>query len=296
MKSFWMNWNTQVLRSPEDEGAGGASSYDGEGGSPAPEQPDRLAALENRLGSMAKILEDFSSNQTRQAAQSELQKFESTLTGRVTEGNTKIAAAETALAEAFDSGDGMAIARAQRVLSEAVSARDHAKLQLDNFALRKREEERRHGGSEGAAGRGQQQPGGNLDTTNLNAWKSRNSSWYGVDEKMTATAHAVSARIANAGAIPVGSPEYFAAIDREVKRVHPDRFNGTPNTAAGGAGGGASAGSPGRGRISQSTIDAWKRMGIDTNDAKTVERMLGHRAMLADKGILSAQPVMDRVK
>jgi hypothetical protein len=114
---------------------------------------------------------------------------------------------------------------------------------------------------------------------------------------MTDKAHDIHGRIVSAGAIAVGSPEYFETIDRQMKQSYPDRFGGTPATASGDSGGGrGGGGSPAQGRIPQSVIEGWKRMGIDTSDKAVVERMIGHRSKLVDKGILTPTPVYDRVK
>lgn len=287
-------WASMILRKPEDEGAGGASSYDGEGTTPAPDL-NRVAALEARLGSMAQQMGALLEGQRTRDAQQQLSQFEGQLNSRVAETESAVTSAEAALAEAFDGGDGTQIARAQRVLAEAVTAKEQAKLNKSNYDLRRREEERRQGGGGNPAGAPQQQADAASDTTNLNSWKNRHRSWYGVDSDMTQYAHSVSDRIRNAGAVAVGSTEYFEIIDRELRNKFPDRLSGTPQTAGGGGGGGT-APSAGRGRIPSSVLDGWRRMGLNTADPKVVERLVGHRQGLVDKGILSAQPVSGPIK
>ena len=282
-----MFWIKDVLRSPADEGAGGAPDYSGEGGSSAPDQTDRMSALEERIGSMAKLFGDYVNDQQSRTAKTELENFGRTLQGRVNEAAAAITTAEVALSEAYDAGDGTAIARAQRVLTEKVTAKAQAEQALTNYTSRQQEAERRTGG----AGNPGTQP--EADTTNLEQWKSKHRDWYGVDTEMTKAAHDINGRIRAAGVIPVGSKEYFAVIDREMKAKFPDRLSGTPQVASGGGGSQPSTG--GRGRIAQSIVDGWRRMGINVDDAATVQRMIGHRQKLADKGILSATPVTDRI-
>jgi len=55
---------------------------------------------------------------------------------------------------------------------------------------------------------------------------------YGVDTDMTKAAHEVDRSIREAGVIPVGSQEYFKAIDRQMAQKYPDRFRSPPDTAA----------------------------------------------------------------
>ena len=105
---------------------------------------------------------------------------------------------------------------------------------------------------------------------------------------MTRAAHEIDGRIRAAGAIPVGSKEYFKAIDREMSSRFPDKFGGTPTTAGGGGGGGTS---PRKGRIAQSIVEGWRRMGINVNDPKVIERMTKHRELAVSKGILPQEPV-----
>lgn len=295
MSIFTNPWFKEVLRSPEDEGAGGASSQDGEGGSPAPdigEVASRVDGFGQRIQGMEKLLNDFVNGQRQQVQRSELQQFERTLNDRLAEAKTAVTKAETALAEAVDGGEGIEIARAQRTLNEALLAQDRANQHVENYKARVKEQEQRAGGHRQES-MTEQTPQNNLDTTNLNAWKSKHRSWYGVDTEMTKAAHEVSDRIRAAGAIPVGSQEYFATIDREMKNKFPDRLGGAPTTAAGG-GQGRGEGQR-KGRIAQSIVDGWRRMGINTDDPKTVERMMGHRDKLVQKGILTQEPVTDRI-
>lgn len=283
-----MNWNKQVLRSVEDEGAGGAGSYDPEGGSAAPNTEAKLSAFEQRLAGMANQLTEFMNGQRQNQTRDQIAGYERQLTTSVADHDRKVSAAEAALSEAFDGGEGPAVAKAQRLLSEAIIEKQRAVSTLETFRAKAQEAEKRPGGSSGAPGSAQ--TADTNDTANLNQWKSKHKTWYGVDADMTKAAHAVDARIREAGAIPVGSKEYFGAIDREMAKQFPDRFGGTPPTM--GASGGATAGSGAyRGRIPQSVISGWARMGINTSDPKTIERMMKHRQTAVGKGMLPQEPI-----
>lgn len=287
-------WNRQILRSAEGEGAGGAAPTGAEGGSPAPDNTGRqLSAFEQRLDNMSKQLGDFMSSQKQDKTKSEIAGYDSQLTSALREKETAVSTAEKALADAYDSGEGAAVARAQRELNEAINAKDTAKRTLDTFRTKARELERRDGGSQGNPGNAQQS-GGSDDPTNLNAWKSKHASWYGVDNEMTKAAHAVDQRIRTAGVLAVGSKEYFNAIDREMKSQFPDKFGGTPPTSGGG-GGNQNHGSGYQGRVPSSVLQGWQRMGIDTSNPETVKRMLSNRQKAVDKGILSAEPVQGSI-
>jgi hypothetical protein len=146
------------------------------------------------------------------------------------------------------------------------------------------EGEKRQGGSEGSP---------NLDTTNLDNWKQRHASWYGVDKDMTAKAHQIDGQIRAAGVYPVGSVEYFNAIDREMRRLYPDKLTGSPATAGGG---GAPPVRSGGGRVAASVMEGWRRMGINVSDPKVVARMLQHREVAVSKGILPQVPVTSAIR
>lgn len=282
-----MNWNKQVLRSVEDEGAGGAGSHDPEGGSSAPNTATKLDAFEQRLTGMANQLTEFMNGQKQNQTRDQIAGYERQLHGAVLEHDRRVTAAEAALSEAFDGGEGAAVAKAQRVLSEAILAKQTAQTTLATFQTKAKEAEKRQGGSSGAPGAAQSEEP--QDTANLNQWKSKHKTWYGVDADMTKAAHAVDARIREAGAIPVGSKEYFGAIDREMAKQFPDRLGGTPPTMGGN--GGSAPSNAYRGRIPQSVINGWSRMGINTSDPKTIERMMKHRQTAVGKGMLPAEQV-----
>jgi hypothetical protein len=135
-----------------------------------------------------------------------------------------------------------------------------------------------------------------LDTTNLDGWKTKHSSWYGVDKDMTKAAHELDASIRSNGVLSPGTKEYFDAIDRQMKQKFPDRFGDTaPTGGASRAGGGAGNEAPGQTRIPASIAEGYRRMGINIDDPKVAQRMVKNRATAVDKGWLPERADMGRV-
>ena len=151
-----------------------------------------------------------------------------------------------------------------------------------------KEAEKRDGGKR------EEPEGGDLDTTNLDSWRTKHSSWYGVDKDMTKAAHEIDAQIRGAGVLEAGSKEYFDAIDRQMSQKFPDQFKGTPRT---GSGGGAPVTSGGQRqvRIPASVADGYRRMGINIDDPKVAQRMVKNRERAVDKGWLPEQPASGRL-
>jgi ElaB/YqjD/DUF883 family membrane-anchored ribosome-binding protein len=271
------------------------------GGGGDPQQPVQqpavdLSPIEDRLNRITQAITGLTRDQETREVQSRINTVETQLRQRMTQAETAVTLAERKVAQAYDSGDGTQIARANRELTETIANRESIKADIREFDRYKKDADRQR-----PAPQTQQQPQageeGAKDTRNLNDWKTRNSSWYGVDADMTKAAHEVDKSIREAGVIPVGSQEYFKAIDRQMAQKYPDRFRSTPNTA--GAGDGRQP-APQRqtGRIPQSVLDSWSRMGIDVNDNKTLERMVRNQQALVAKGILPQErqygPVMTR--
>lgn len=244
-----------------------------------------LSPIEDRLNRITSAITGLTRDNEAREIQSRLSSHEQGLRQRVAQADTAVTLAERRVAEAYDSGDGVTIARANRQMTEAIANRESVKAEVQEFDRRKKELDRQR-----AAPQPQQQPQvadeGAKDTRNLNDWKSRNSSWYGVDTEMTKAAHEVDRSIREAGVIPVGSQEYFKAIDRQMTQRYPDKMRSTPETAGGGGGQRQTPQRQGGGRIPQSVIDGWSRMGINVNDDKTLQRMIRNQEALVAKGIL----------
>lgn len=259
-----------------------------------PAGPD-LSKIEQRLDGVTKALRGMESEQKTREQKSRLATQEAHLASQVHQTKRAVDAAERDLSAAFDTGDGAAIAKAQRALTERVAERERASNAQQYFKSQIKETESRSGGSSGNPGDARPQET-ELDTTNLNNWKKKHGSWYGVDTEMTKAAHEVSDRIVKNGVITVGSPEYFEAIDRQMSQRFPSKFGSAPETAGGGGSedGRRERGSS-TGRIPREVIDGWARMGINVDDDKTLQRMVKNRQSLADKGILPGEPAYGRV-
>lgn len=210
-----------------------------------------------------------------------------------------VESAEQALASAHEDSDGPAIARAQRLLSEAVSRKSEAQRVMgEHQAARRRYE----AALKAPAKSDERTPPANAeaeDFTNLRDWQNTHREWYGVDDEMTKAAHEIDQKIRRAGVIPVGSQQYFQAIDRQMQKRFPSRMGRQPENASSGNGGATGArqnGGGGSGRISASVLDGWRRMGINIDDPKIMERMVTSRQQAVSKGLLPSQPATGRVR
>lgn len=257
-----------------------------------------LSPIEQRLNriteSVAALTKRDQDREVR-AASERLKGYEAQIANAIRDAEGAVDAAERAMAQAHEDGDPLSIAKATRRLTDAVAEREAVRLEKREFDRAKAaQQERRTGGSEGARGQRTEPAQGTRDTTNLNDWKSRNSEWYGVDTDMTKAAHEIDKQIRQAGVIPVGSQDYFKAIDRQMAQRYPDRFKSSPNTS--GAGGTPAGGQrPSTGRIPRDVLDTWAKMGINVQDDKVLERVVKGREQLVAKGILPQEPAYGRV-
>lgn len=255
-------------------------------------------SLERLQADQRKLSEGAAAREKQSAAQAEearIAAYGNRLAQEISTGERGVEEAERRLTTAYEEGDSATIAKNQRALSEAVSGRDDAKRRLAEHRTAKAEYEARR---KRAAEREQQEaarPKKDVDDGNLNDWQKRNS-WYGVDAEMTKAAQEIDAQIRDAGVIAVGSKPYFEAIDRQMAAKFPQQHR-SPDTASGGRapshGGG---GGGGGGRIPAHVLDGWRRMGIDVDDPKEIEAMVGHRQTAVNKGLLPEQPVYERVR
>lgn len=281
----------------EEFHADGADGADG--GAPAPSPADeRLSRFEQRLSQVTDAIGAMSRNQETQQIRSRISQRTAQVDNQLRSAERQVDAVEAELSDAYDTGDGATIAKTQRKLSEAIAAREHARVEKREHESALRDLERRQGGASGTPGTPQQQATQAKDTSNLDNWKQKHSSWYGVDAEMTKAAHEIDKTIREAGVIPVGSQQYFEAIDRQMTRRYPEQLRSTPDTASAGAQGGGQRpqGRPNTGRIPADVINGWRTMGIDVDNPETLQRMVGHRTTLADKGILPTQPAYGNVR
>lgn len=279
-------WKRTILRSPEDEGGGGGS-YDDEGASfgsdPAPAEEDRTAKLESRLERLAASVDGFINQTKQRETESQAAQAERQIRAAEAKASQDLDAAESELASAFDEGDGKAIAAAQRKVAEAAARRERVNVLAADARERLKNSERRDGGTREDS----------LDTTNLDDWRSKHRSWYGIDTEMTKAVHDLDKVIRTNGRIQVGSKDYFEAIDRQMRQKFPDRFNGTPPSSGGGSGYRDPNGTATR--IPASVMDGWARMGIDTSDPNVLKRMQKNRETAVSKGFLPERPVSGRI-
>lgn len=266
-----------------DVGPGGEGGDDSQQQTPSQPQVN-LDGIEDRLNRITSAISSIARDNEVRETQSRLSNAEQQIRTRLGQSEAAVTLAERRVAEAYESGDAAQIARAQRNMTEAIATREGVKADVREFDRIKRDMETRKA-QQPSQRQQNAEPEGAKDTRNLNDWKSRNSSWYGVDVDMTKAAHEVDKTIREAGVIPVGSQEYFKAIDRQMAQRYPDKMRSTPSTAGGGSGQPAT---PQRqtGRIPQSVIDSWGRMGINVSDDKVLQRMIRNQEALVAKGIL----------
>lgn len=244
-----------------------------------------LSPIEDRLNRITQAITGITRDQETREIRQRVDSVEQSIRQRTTQAENAVTIAERRVAEAYDSGDGATIARANRMMTEAIATRESVKAEAQEFARRKKQLD----AQQQAPQRGDQVQDadeGAKDTRNLNDWKTRNSSWYGVDTDLTKAAHEVDRAIRTAGVIPVGSQEYFKAIDRQMAQKFPDRFRSTPSTAGADGQGNRQPAPRQQGRIPQNVIDSWGRMGIDVKDDKVLARMVRNQEALVSKGIL----------
>jgi hypothetical protein len=273
------------------------SQGSGDGHNPnTPPQVD-LSPIDARINRITEAVSSLTRRERErdmQSASERLRQYEGQLNRAVEQASTNVDAAERVLARAHEEGDGVAIARATREVTDAVAQREAVRLEKREFDRAKQQQERRDGGSAGARGEVKDTSADTKpDTSNLNDWKKRNGEWYGVDTEMTKAAHEIDRTIREAGVIPVGSQEYFKAIDRQMANRYPDKLRTAPDTSGGGTQ--SSGQTPSTGRIPRDVLNTWSKMGIDVSDDKTLSRMVKNRERLADKGILPPEPAYGRV-
>jgi len=123
--------------------------------------------------------------------------------------------AERAYHDAYEAGDADRITAAQRKLTSATIKADN----LNNYRPTLQAPETEVQIPQGQANI--QQP----DRTTM-AWQERNQ-WYGTDPEMTASALGLHQKLVNErGPQFVGSDEYWATVDKTIRRRFPDYFGG----------------------------------------------------------------------
>ena len=126
----------------------------------------------------------------------------------------KLDAAKKAYREAYDAGDGEKLVDAQQAMQEATyELREVKKFKAP--ALQREEN----------AVQQQQVPQQQVTPPDnrAKAWQERNS-WFGQDEEMTASVLGLHEKLKRSGEMVVGSDEYYATLDKTIRRRFPEHF------------------------------------------------------------------------
>jgi hypothetical protein len=131
-----------------------------------------------------------------------------------TAANLQLEAARRAYKEAYDSGDSDSILTAQEKLNDATMRMRQAEsfqmptLQQENYVVQN----------------APQAPSPQPNNPKLQQWLDRNI-WYGQDDEMTAAALGLHEKLKKSGEVAVGSDEYYAILDKTIRRRFPEHFN-----------------------------------------------------------------------
>lgn len=129
--------------------------------------------------------------------------------------NLELEAAKRALKEAYEAGDSDKLVEAQQALNEATQKLTVAKsfklppLQAEETAVQIPQQ--------------QVQPQSRGPDNKALAWQQRNP-WYGQDEEMTASALGLHQKLVRSGTVVVGSDEYYALLDKTMRKRFPEVF------------------------------------------------------------------------
>ena len=123
--------------------------------------------------------------------------------------------ARRAYKEAYDSGDSDAIMAAQEKLTDAgLRVR-----QAENFRMPPLQQQE-YVVQNAAPTQEEPRP----INPKLAAWQERNHSWYGKDDEMTAAALGLHEKLKKSGEVQIGSDEYYAILDKTIRRRFPEHF------------------------------------------------------------------------
>jgi hypothetical protein len=137
------------------------------------------------------------------------QEYASTLQ---TAARLELESARRAYKEAYDSGDSDQIMEAQEKLTDA----GMRLKQAENFKMPALQQE------EYVVQNTPSEPERPVNPK-LEAWQERNP-WYGVDDEMTAAALGLHEKLKKSGEVQVGSDEYYAILDKTIRRRFPEQF------------------------------------------------------------------------
>jgi hypothetical protein len=128
--------------------------------------------------------------------------------------NLELEMAKRAYREAYDSGDADKIVEAQQSMQSA----NLKVLQAQQFRMPTLHEEN----FEVQSNQPVQEPPRPANPK-LAAWQERNP-WYGQDDEMTAAALGLHEKLKKSGEVVIGSDEYYAILDRTIRKRFPENF------------------------------------------------------------------------
>jgi hypothetical protein len=117
------------------------------GGGGDPQQPVQqpavdLSPIEDRLNRITQAITGLTRDQETREVQSRINTVETQLRQRMTQAETAVTLAERKVAQAYDSGDGTQIARANRELTETIANRESIKADIREFDRYKKDADR----------------------------------------------------------------------------------------------------------------------------------------------------------
>lgn len=137
---------------------------------------------------------------------------------------SQLEAAKRAYKEAYEMGDSDKLVEAQ----EALQVANMRMMQARNFRVPTLQQE------ENAVQRQQEpirQPVQQALDPKLTAWQDRNP-WYGTDDEMTAAALGLHEKLKKSGEVEIGSEEYYAILDKTIRRRFPEQFGESESKAS----------------------------------------------------------------
>lgn len=132
--------------------------------------------------------------------------------------NLEMEVAKRAYKEAHESGDADRIVEAQQAMQLA----NYKMMQAQNFRMPSLQDENFAVQTQQNQSQSVPQP----RNPKLEAWLNRNP-WYGADDEMTAMALGVDTKIKREGEVRIGSDEYFAILDKTIRKRFPEYFENT---------------------------------------------------------------------
>lgn len=160
--------------------------------------------------------------QLQQATQQQIAQYQKALLERQKAlASTSVRDAQAELAVATEDGDPAKIAEAQAKLVRAINSETQTTQYEQAWQGQQRQGQTENG--DGAQGRQDQSQRPQM-SEKTKAWIERNP-WFTTNRRMYAYAMAVHQDLYEGGVEPE-SDEYFAAVDREMRRAFPDAFDG----------------------------------------------------------------------